>query len=135
MHIPTIKQEVLAMYRVYDKRTDETLFKGRNNIDCAMWMGKMYPIDSEDFDYIWLERVNKTHHLKILPQYFNDIRLGTKTFEIRKNDRNYKVGDTLVLKEYEDSAFTGNIVRVIVTYITDYAQQEDYIVMAIELDE
>jgi ASC-1-like (ASCH) protein len=40
------------------------------------------------------------HHLKILPEYFRDIRKGIKPFEVRKNDRNYQVGDTLILNEY-----------------------------------
>lgn len=75
------------------------------------------------------------HRLKILPEYFNPVRLGVKTFEIRKNDRDFQVGDTLMLKEYEANHFTGNMVRVIVTYITGYGQQNGYLVMAIELDD
>lgn len=38
----------------------------------------------------------KEHHLKILPEYFNAVRLGEKTFEIRKNDRNYQVEDIAI---------------------------------------
>lgn len=79
-------------------------------------------------------KLNKEHHLKILPEYFNPVRLGLKSFEIRNNDRDYRVGDTLLLKEYENGNFTGNMVKAIVTYITDYAQQPGYVVMAIELD-
>lgn len=33
--------------------------------------------------------MGKTHHLKILPMYFNDVRSGLKIFEIRKNDRGF----------------------------------------------
>jgi ASC-1-like (ASCH) protein len=80
-------------------------------------------------------RMNKEHHLKILPEYYNAVRYGAKTFEIRKDDRNYEVGDTLILKEYENDSFTGNLIRAVVTYITDYAQTDDYIVMAIELED
>lgn len=39
------------------------------------------------------------HELKILPEYFNEIMYGRKKFEVRFNDRNFKVGDTLLLKE------------------------------------
>ena len=42
----------------------------------------------------------KTHELKIWPQWFDAVRIGSKTFEIRKNDRNYAVGDKLVLEEF-----------------------------------
>lgn len=41
------------------------------------------------------------HELKILPKYFKDVVEGNKTFEIRKDDRDYKVGDILILKEYD----------------------------------
>jgi hypothetical protein len=34
-----------------------------------------------------------THRLKVLIKYADAIMDGTKTFEIRRNDRNFKVGD------------------------------------------
>lgn len=37
-----------------------------------------------------------THTLKVLIKYADAILNGTKTFEIRKNDRNFKVGDKIV---------------------------------------
>lgn len=49
----------------------------------------------------------KTHELKILPEYFNEIMSLNKQFELRKDDRDYKVGDFIILKEYVDGAYTG----------------------------
>lgn len=40
------------------------------------------------------------HHLKTLPQYFQAIIDKRKPFEIRENDRNFKVGDWVVLEEF-----------------------------------
>lgn len=37
-----------------------------------------------------------THTLKVFIKYADAIMNGTKTFEIRKNDRGYKVGDKIV---------------------------------------
>ena len=57
------------------------------------------------------------HSLKILPKYFNDVASGYKTFEVRKNDRNFQVGDTLILKEWENGEYTGRIIKKEITYI------------------
>ena len=45
------------------------------------------------------------HELKILPQYYFDIKHGVKKFELRKNDRDYKVGDIVVLKPWDGEMF------------------------------
>lgn len=43
----------------------------------------------------------KIHELKIQPHYFEKVVSREKTFELRKNDRDFQVGDVLVLKEWE----------------------------------
>ncbi|WP_431808218.1 DUF3850 domain-containing protein [Lysinibacillus sphaericus] len=72
------------------------------------------------------------HELKIAPEYFGPVFDGIKTFEIRKDDRGYQVGDLLLLKEYENGAFTGNAVLKEVTYLTADYQQPDYVTLAIK---
>ena len=37
----------------------------------------------------------KLHELKILSDYYVNVLLGSKTFELRKNDRDYQVGDLI----------------------------------------
>jgi hypothetical protein len=51
----------------------------------------------------------KTHELKTWPEYFCEVVSGNKTFELRKNDRNFCPGDILILKEYdpETKQYTG----------------------------
>ena len=39
------------------------------------------------------------HDLKILPEYFVEVVRGNKTFEVRKDDRPFNVGDELILYE------------------------------------
>ncbi len=71
------------------------------------------------------------HELKILPEYYKAQVEGKKNFEIRKNDRDYKVGDKLVLKEYDPKAkeLTGQSFITEITFITDYQQKDGYVVL------
>jgi len=72
------------------------------------------------------------HELKTLPQYFGPVVEGIKTFEIRKDDRGYAVGDLLFLKEYENGSYTGNAVVKEVIYTTAFNQEPGYLVLAIK---
>ena len=40
------------------------------------------------------------HTLKCWPQYFHNVKNGTKTFEVRVNDRGFQNGDSVVLREW-----------------------------------
>lgn len=40
------------------------------------------------------------HELKIWPQYYCRVADGSKTFEVRKNDRGFQPNDIVVLLEY-----------------------------------
>lgn len=75
----------------------------------------------------------KTHKLKILPPYFQDVCSGRKKFEVRKNDRCFKVGDLLNLREFAYTEYTGKSILVRVEYILSNFEglQPDYIVMGI----
>lgn len=59
----------------------------------------------------------KIHSLKILPVYFNAILEEGKTFELRKNDRDFQVGDLVLLKEWNGEDYTGRYFIVEITYI------------------
>lgn len=71
----------------------------------------------------------KTHELKTDPEVYDAVMSGHKTFEIRKNDRDFQHGDRLILRrtkhtgeqmKYLDSCpliYTGDCLSVVVTYI------------------
>lgn len=46
-----------------------------------------------------------THRLKVLIKYADAIMDGTKTFEIRKNDRGYEVGDKIVFAVVKNNGY------------------------------
>lgn len=74
------------------------------------------------------------HELKILPKYFDDIRYGKKRFELRRNDRDFKVGDYLALNEF-DTSYTGRTELVKVVYILNTRDvmetRDEFVVMSI----
>ena len=61
------------------------------------------------------------HELKCWPRYFERLLDGTKTFEVRKDDRGFKTGDVLWLREWEPGGrgFTGRSLSKRVVFIYD----------------
>ena len=48
------------------------------------------------------------HILKIIPEYFIEVENGNKSFELRKNDRGFEVGDLVIMEETKDGKPTGS---------------------------
>lgn len=60
----------------------------------------------------------KTHDLKTHPQFWEQVLLGTKSFELRRNDRDFKVNDFVRLNRFDPSfGFTGETQSYAITYI------------------
>ena len=77
------------------------------------------------------------HELKILTQYFEQICKNEKTFEVRKDDREFHTGDFLFLREWdaEASFYTG---REIMAKVTSHLRnspwvKEKHIIMSIRV--
>ncbi len=74
------------------------------------------------------------HELKAWPEYFQPVLTGEKTFEVRRDDRGFAVGDVLWLREYDLGAgYTGREVFASVPYtLKDSAWVKDgFVVMAL----
>ena len=82
--------------------------------------------------------VYTVHELKIIPMYFDDVLTNRKMFEVRKNDRDFHVGDKLILREYEDGVYTGRVCKRWVQYVFHgtglYGLQPGYCVLGISED-
>lgn len=63
------------------------------------------------------------HNLKIWPQYYIRVSDGSKTFEVRKNDRGFQCGDFVTLEEYDPKEiiemhkYTGNKLTFKIGYV------------------
>lgn len=76
------------------------------------------------------------HKLKIKSEHYINVINGTKTAEIRYNDRNYQVDDILILNEIDENGnFTGNKCSVIVTHVLDDNQylQNGYVMLSFRM--
>lgn len=75
------------------------------------------------------------HNLKIRPEYFEAVKNGQKMFELRRDDRGFSVNDTLLLREWSESGYSGRTLRCHVNYILRNYDGLDphYVIMSISL--
>jgi len=77
----------------------------------------------------------KTHKLKTVQPYFQDVLSGDKRFEVRYNDRNFQVGDRLLLEEYDPKtgSYSGAKLEYSICYILeDYlALKDGYVILGL----
>jgi hypothetical protein len=66
------------------------------------------------------------HELKSWPEFFAPVASQEKTFELRRNDRDYQVGDVLVLREWkpdvlheDEGEYTGRSCRRRISYVLE----------------
>lgn len=62
-----------------------------------------------------------THELKCWPAYFDQVAFGTKTFEVRLNDRGFRVGDELELREWDPHTmeYSGRSVLMTIRFVLE----------------
>jgi hypothetical protein len=86
----------------------------------------------------------KLHELKIKKEYFQEVYFGKKTFELRKDDRDYEVGDLIKFKvvnkdehgkegfcEYVDSEAL-YIITYILRNVPEYGLDKDFCILGIK---
>ena len=77
----------------------------------------------------------KWHDLKVISPHWESLQLNLKNFEVRKNDRGFKVGDGLCLRHWEDGEYVVNEAPqyFIVEYVTSFPDgiKDGYVVMGL----
>ena len=82
---------------IWNIETDKYRFIG-GEIRLTNSDGEWLELSKDHFESDFKILTGKEHALKILPEYFEDVVIGKKTFELRKNDRGFALGDILTLK-------------------------------------
>lgn len=79
---------------------------------------------------------SKLHNLKTLQPYFYDLEMGIKTFDLRKDDRDFRLGDSVCLQEYKNDSLSGKwFVRRIVYVLRDcpeFGLKEGYVILGLK---
>lgn len=81
-------------------------------------------------------KIPNTHELKTWPEYYAEVLNGNKTFELRKMDRDFKVGDELILREYFPSSqvYSGRECIKQISYILrggTFGLEKDYCILGL----
>lgn len=75
----------------------------------------------------------RAHRLKTKTEYYNQVKTGYKAFELRKNDRDFQIGDYLFLEEYSNGKYIGSTpLKFEVIYVLNgplYGLKKGYCIM------
>lgn len=73
------------------------------------------------------------HELKILPEYYEEVKAGNKNFVLLKNDRDYMVNDTVRLRawdgRYLDKAPLDRTIKYMLTNCSEYGLMDGYVIL------
>lgn len=84
-----------------------------------------------------MKRLTQTHELKTWTEYFDAVLAGKKTFEVRKNDRDFHEGDILLLNKWDNvkNEYAGSQTAFTITYVLKGGQfgiEEGYCVLGLK---
>lgn len=76
------------------------------------------------------------HDLKLFTKYFQAVVDCQKRSEVRYDDRNYQIGDTVTLREGQPGVngfeYTGRSVSARISYIDDYGLDSGYLNLSLD---
>lgn len=102
-----------------EKTKEERYSEEQDRIDKETAKKLREKAEEEKMQQLPSQQEKKVHDVKLGTAFFDDVKTGHKTFELRKNDRGYKEGDTIVLHEYKDGATTGRTITKKIVYMLE----------------
>lgn len=83
--------------------------------------------------------MGSVHKLKTIAPYFEECWAGRKPFEVRQNDREFKIGDMVYLQEYDFNTdyYSGREICGTIQYILSefHAIKPGFVVFSYSCDE
>lgn len=130
--LKTLNEQGISKPQKKEKTEDEKYEEQQRKIDRETKKKIQEKEDEKKMEVLPSEMEKPEHQIRLATMYFDDVVSGKKSFELRKNDRNYKVGDILEMLEFNDGRHTGRTVKAEVTYmLEDYTGlTEGYCILA-----
>ena len=75
----------------------------------------------------------KIHTKKCIQPFFRGVQSGDKTFEIRVNDCDYKKGDLIIQREFDqfDDTYSGQLTFHKIGDVTNFNQPPEFVVFSL----
>lgn len=118
------------------EKTDEERYNEEQTALDRQTKRKLQEMQKEnELDKALQTKAEKIHEVKISSIYFDDVAAGIKNFELRKNDRGYRVGDILKLNEVKSGKETGRFIKAKIEYMLEEhtGLQEGYCILGIKV--
>lgn len=118
------------------EKTDEERYNEEQAALDRQTKRKLQEMQKEnELDKALQTKAEKIHEVKLSSIYFDDVAAGIKNFELRKNDRGYKVGDILKLNEVKSGKETGRFIKAKIEYMLEEhtGLQEGYCILSIKV--
>ena len=118
------------------EKTDEERYNEEQTALDRQTKRKLQEMQKEnELDKALQTKAEKIHEVKLSSIYFDDVAAGIKNFELRKNDRGYKVGDILKLNEVKSGKETGRFIKAKIEYMLEEhtGLQEGYCILGIKV--
>lgn len=122
-------------YKTDKEREQEEYDRQQAEIDKRTQKKLEQQADDKKMQNLPSDAGQKEHDIKLAAMYFDDVQSGKKSFELRKNDRHYKVGDLLNMHEYSDGNQTERSIKAEIVYmIEDYnGLEEGYCILGTKI--
>lgn len=74
------------------------------------------------------------HKVKVDPKTYSLLKKSYKSFDIMEADRDYKIGDLIVYKEFDDFGYSGREVKKEITHKETVYEglKEGYVILSIK---
>lgn len=133
--LKTLNEEAISKKQKIEKTEEQKYNEKQAKIDRDTKKKLQQQEDEKKMEVLPSEMPKTVHQIRLAKMYFDDVASGKKSFELRKNDRDYKVGHILELLEFDNGKYVGRTIKAEIVYmLEDYTGLTDgYCILGIKV--